>query len=121
MLVDVTSSPLLDRYSRRSSLGHVAPHVNQAQNLPVNLAVVLTLKLHISIHSLVGHRCIRINVTATSKSVNAVTLVSVAKADLVPAGQPPAGSAIKQFFVNFKIPAQTDSKQAVILNSMSFT
>ena len=53
--------------------------------------------------------------------VNAVTLVSVAKADLVPAGQPPAGSAIKQFFDNIKILAQTNSKQAIILGSMSFT
>lgn len=53
--------------------------------------------------------------------VNAVTLISVSKADLLPGGQRSAGSAIGQFFDNIKILANTDSKQAVILGSMLFT
>ena len=50
-----------------------------------------------------------------------MTIISVSKADLLPAGQRTADSAVEQFFDNIKILANTDSKQAVILGSMLFT
>ncbi|KAI9666032.1 MAG: hypothetical protein M1821_003967 [Bathelium mastoideum] len=58
---------------------------------------------------------------APRQFVNGMTLYSVSKADLLPAGQHAAGSALGQFFQNIKILANTESKQAVILGSMLFT
>ncbi|KAI9712748.1 MAG: hypothetical protein M1820_001370 [Bogoriella megaspora] len=58
---------------------------------------------------------------APRQFVNAVTLVSVAKADLVPVGGKQGTSAVGQFFDNIKVLANKDMKQAIILGSMVFT
>ncbi|KAL9070955.1 MAG: hypothetical protein Q9157_005632, partial [Trypethelium eluteriae] len=50
-----------------------------------------------------------------------MTLFSVSKADLLPAGQHAAGSPVGQFFDNIKILANTQPETAAILGSMLFT
>ena len=69
--------------------------------------------------------CIRlIAAEGPRQFVNALTLVAVAKAKLIPAGanQPTTGiSAIGKFFQNLDILAQKDHMQIIILSSMAFT
>ena len=56
--------------------------------------------------------------------INAVTLYTVMKANLIPVGQHAASQGhtpIAQFFVNVQILADADKQQAVILFGMLFT
>ncbi|KAL9094964.1 MAG: hypothetical protein Q9165_002914 [Trypethelium subeluteriae] len=69
-----------------------------------------------------GKGAIRVLLAETPRQfVNAVTLFSVSKADLVPAGQHTGGSPVGQFFDNIKILAHTEPETAAILGSMAFT